>query len=461
MNKILLIDDEENVHYSFKRLFENEYLIISAQNSSSALKYLKMDRPDIILLDVRLGDENGIDLLKSIKKINKQIPVIIITAYSNFENTIIAMKNGAFDYHIKPFDIPKLRNIIQKAFDIKKQTHAKKISYTSQDDLLQSQDIIIGQCEAMQEVYKLIGRVAVEDVTVLIRGESGTGKELVARAIYRHSHRSRKPFIVVNSAALTETLLESELFGHEKGSFTGAYTHHIGSFERANNGTIFLDEIGDMPISTQTKILRFIQEGEFTRVGGNEVLKADVRLIAATHRNLEALVQTRAFREDLYYRLNVVSITLPPLRERLNDINDLTNYFIKKYGSKSSVRGCSAKTLKLLERQTWHGNVRELENTIKRSIVLCKGNILKDEDIQFLPLTIKDNEKNEAPTSMTVEDILQKMVNTGNLPLIPHLEKKTIEFALKKTRHNQVHASKLLGINRNTLRNRMHKYGLD
>jgi len=354
-----------------------------------------------------------------------------------------------------------MRKIIDKALAAG-QLMKKTVSYPPLAGRAKEEDLIVGTSAQMQEIYKMIGQVAGKDVTVLLRGESGTGKELVARAIYQHSKRSDQPFVVVNCAAIPETLLESELFGYEKGAFTGAEERRIGKFEQSNGGTMFLDEIGDMSLSTQTKILRVIQDGEFTRLGGKEPIRVDVRLIAATNKNLEAAIQEGKFREDLYYRLNVISIYLPPLRERKEDIPALVKYFVEKFSRElgRDVRAIDEAALHKLVRYDWPGNVRELENCIKRAVVLSKGDLLTPEDVQIQVTERKDRGRREG---LSLEEMLDQVLDLASVTedgseIIPLVERVLILKALQKTGGNQVQTARLLGISRNTLRSRMNKY---
>src|SRR5436190_19390994 len=332
MDKLLLIDDEADVQYSFQRIFQGpEIELHTASSGEEALRLVPKLKPDLVMMDIRMGGMTGLETLRRIRQIDSKLLVILMTAYGTTQMAIEAMKHGAYDYLLKPFEVPKLKEIVLNA--LKAARDMKQV--VSYQPLLEQEDYelgIVGRSEAMQQVFKLIGQLAASDATALITGESGTGKELVARAIYHHSNRSQQPFLAVNCAAIPEQLLESELFGHERGAFTGATMQRIGKFEQCNHGTVFLDEIGDMTPATQTKILRVLQSGTFERVGGNTPIKVDVRIIAATNKPLEKAVAAREFREDLFYRLNVVRVAIPPLRERRGDIRLLVNYFLKKFG---------------------------------------------------------------------------------------------------------------------------------
>src|SRR5213082_2209203 len=331
MNKFLLIDDEADVQYSFRRNFgAPEFEVSTATSGEEGLKIIPRLNPDLVIMDVRMGGINGLETLRRLRQTDAKLPVIMMTAYGTSQTAIEAMKLGAYDYLLKPFDVPKLKQLVAGA--LKAARDMKQV--VSYQPLLESEDYalgIVGRSEPMQNVFKLIGQLAASDATALITCESGTGTELVARAIYHHSERAHQPFLAINCAAIPENLLESELFGHEKGAFTGATAQRIGKFEQCDHGTIFLDEIGDMSLATQTKILRVLQSGTFERVGGNQAVNVDVRVIAATNKPLEQAVASREFREDLFYRLNVVRIHIPPLRERREDIRLLVNYFLAKF----------------------------------------------------------------------------------------------------------------------------------
>src|SRR6185436_6020021 len=355
MSKLLLIDDEADVQYSFQRIFDSpEIELTTASSGEDALRLIPKIQPDLVLMDVRMGGITGMETLRRIRQMDSKLLVILMTAYGTTQTAIEAMKLGAYDYLLKPFDVLKLKEIVLKALKAA-QDMRQVVSY---QPLLESEDYelgIVGRSEPMQQVFKLIGQVAGTDTTVLITGESGTGKELVARAIYHHSHRGEQSFLAVNCAAIPEQLLESELFGHERGAFTGATLQRIGKFEQCNGGTIFLDEIGDMTPATQTKILRVLQSGTFERVGGNTPIKVDVRIIAATNKPLEEAVAAREFREDLFYRLNVVRIHVPPLRERRADILLLVDYFLQKHAKKNQqpVKALTEEAARALEAFDW------------------------------------------------------------------------------------------------------------
>ena len=483
MDKLLLIDDEIDVQYSFRRIFDNPEIELTTANSGEeGLKIFQKLKPDLVIMDVRMGGMNGLETLRRMRQIDAKLPVIMMTAYGTTQTTIEAMKLGAYDYLLKPFDVPKLKELIGGAL---KAARAMK-QVVSYQPLLESEDYdlgIVGRSESMQNVFKLIGQLAGADATALITGESGTGKELVARAIYNHSKRSEQTFLAINCAAIPENLLESELFGHEKGAFTGAAVQRIGKFEQCDKGTIFLDEIGDMSPTTQTKILRVLQSGTFERVGGNQPIKVDVRVIAATNKPLEQAVASREFREDLFYRLNVVRIQIPPLRERREDIRLLVNYFLKKFSQKQKLppKSISNEVLSLLEGYGWPGNVRELENVIQRATVVAKGDVIIPADLPaeivgghavMIPsvsgAVAEVSARPAAPTGASAPaDIssLGRMLfqwarREAKLKILPAVERELIIQALNETRGNQVQAAKLLGITRATLRKRVEKFNI-
>jgi len=477
MSKLLLIDDETDVQYSFQRIFDTpEIELTTASSGEEGLKLIPKVKPDLVLMDIRMGGINGLETLRRIRQLDSKLLVILMTAYGTTQTAIEAMKLGAYDYLLKPFDVVKLKDIVHNAL---KAAHDMR-QVVSYQPLLESEDYesgIVGRSEAMQQVFKMIGQVAGTDATALITGESGTGKELVARAIYHHSNRSTQPFLAVNCAAIPEQLLESELFGHERGAFTGATLQRVGKFEQCNGGTLFLDEIGDMTPATQTKILRVLQSGTFERVGGNTPLKVDVRIIAATNKPLEEAVAARQFREDLFYRLNVVRIHIPPLRERREDVRLLVNYFLKKFArdQESAPKSISNGVIKALEGYHWPGNVRELENIVRRALVVAKGDAILLSDLP--PEIVGQNSapNNAAPSSAApaaageagvtdVVSLTRKLFQWARkdpkLKLIPAVERELVLQALKETSGNQVQAAKLLGITRATLRKRIEKFGI-
>ena len=473
MDKLLLIDDEADVQYSFRRIFDSPGIELTAASSGEeGLKLIPKVKPDLVIMDVRMGGMNGLETLRRIRETNTKLPVIMMTAYGTTQMAIEAMKLGAYDYLLKPFDVPKLKQIIGAA--LKAARDMKQV--VSYQPLLESEDYdlgIVGRSEGMQNVFKLIGQLAGSDATALITGESGTGKELVARAIYHHSRRNGRSFLAINCAAIPENLLESELFGHEKGAFTGANSQRLGKFEQCDQGTIFLDEIGDMSLATQTKILRVLQSGTFERVGGNKPIRVDVRVIAATNKALEQAVAAKQFREDLFYRLNVVRIQIPPVRERREDIRLLVNYFLKKFARVQNQRpkSISPEVIRTLEQYHWPGNVRELENVIQRALVVAKGDAILPND---LPLEILGAEQPIAPVTESsaaasgpaldlatlARTLFRWARQESGLKVIPAVERQLIIEALAETKGNQVQAAKLLGITRATLRKRVEKFDI-
>ncbi len=473
MSKLLLIDDETDVQYSFRRIFDSPDLeLATASSGEEGLKLIPKFQPDLVLMDIRMGGMNGLETLRRIRQMDSKLLVILMTAYGTTQMAIEAMKLGAYDYLLKPFDVPKIKEIVANA--LKAARDMKQV--VSYQPLLESEDYelgIVGRSQAMQQVFKLIGQLAASDATALVTGESGTGKELVARAIYHHSQRSQHPFLAVNCAAIPEQLLESELFGHERGAFTGATNQRIGKFEQCHRGTIFLDEIGDMTPPTQTKILRVLQSGTFERVGGNTPIKVDVRVIAATNKPLEQAVAARQFREDLFYRLNVVRIHIAPLRERREDLPLLVNYFLKKlaHDQQQPPKSVATSALKALEKYHWPGNVRELENAIRHAHVMAKGDaiLLGDlpADISGHGPSSSTKAASPAPGEGSMSDgaalarqLFQLARRDPKLKLIPFVERELVIQALKETNNNQVHAAKLLGITRATLRKRIEKFGI-
>lgn len=468
MQTILVVDDDKSIRYSLKRMMEEKYSILTAQNGKEALDRVKENSPDLIIMDIKMPGRNGIDVLKEIKLIDPKSLVIIMTAYGTTETAIEAMKYGAYDYILKPFPIPRMKGLIEKALALRK-LMKEEVTYAPLAAPEGEEERIVGSSSKMQEIYKMIGQVAPSDVTILLRGESGTGKEMIARAIYHHSLRSTQPFLPVNCAAIPDTLLESELFGHERGSFTGATSRRIGKLEQCQGGTIFLDEIGDMSLPTQAKLLRVLQEKSFERLGGMETIKVDIRFIVATNKNLEEAISNGKFREDLYYRLNVVSITIPPLRERKEDVPDLVSYFLKKFNRelKKGLVGITPAAMGKITSYGWPGNVRQLENVLKRAMVLCQGEWILEDHLVFE----KGWEKREAEEEFgrkNVEDLLDALfeefskapVAAQDLDMISNLERGLILRALQKTKGNQLKAAMLLGIHRSTLRGKMEKYNI-
>jgi two-component system, NtrC family, response regulator AtoC len=468
MDRILVVDDDVSLsHFLGKALSQKGHHVLTCHSGQEALKIVGDRKIDLVLLDNKLPDSNGIDILKEIKQNHPKLSIIIMTAYSTTETAIEAMRLGAFDYILKPFELDEISEIVNRGLEAHRLME-RAVAIAALSEFIENSDQIIGRSKVMQEIYKRIGQVSESDLSVLILGESGTGKELVARAIYQHSQRKNKPFLAINCAAIPEPLLESELFGYEKGAFTGANRRRIGKFEQCNQGTILLDEIGDMALSTQAKILRVLQEGEFERVGGNETIRVDVRVLASTNRKLEELIKRGDFREDLYYRLNIISIALPPLRERREDLRELTEHFFKLYNRQiaSRISHIDPALFDKLLSYHWPGNVRELANTINRAMILCKGTVLSDEDIIFdaegAPFSVSSEAELESVLTKMLDpflnDIIKLQENGVHLNLLDIIEKLLIQKALAETRGNQVQAAKMLGISRNTLRGRIEKF---
>jgi nitrogen regulation protein NR(I) len=467
MDKLLVIDDETDVQYSFRRIFAGPAIeLATASSGEEGLQIIPRVKPDLVMLDVRMGGISGLETLKRIRQLDAKLPVIMMTAYGTTQTAIEAMKLGAYDYVLKPFDALKLKALVSGALKAARDMR-QVVSCQPATESEDFEQAIIGHSEAMQNVFKLIGQLASSDATALITGESGTGKELVARAIYHHSLRSGKPFLAINCAAIPENLLESELFGHEKGSFTGAATQRIGKFEQCDGGTLFLDEIGDMTPATQTKILRVLQSGTFERVGGNQPLRVDVRIIAATNKPLERAVAAREFREDLFYRLNVVRIQMPPLRERREDVRLLASYFLRKQArqTRQPVKSFSKDALAALEKHDWPGNVRELENAVLRATVVAKSDIIVAANLPVggdAPLLPPKSAVTGADGQMDIAEIGRLLFawarRDPKLKVIPAMERELVIQALKETAGNQVSAAKVLGITRATLRKRIEKF---
>ncbi len=465
-HKVLIVDDDEAIRYSISRMLEEEgYETLNAASGKEAIEATLRSAPDAILMDIRMEHSSGLEALRDIKQMDEKLPIILMTAFGTTQTAIEAMKRGAFDYILKPFESHELKELIRKAIHARISMH-QKVAFKPDSIINLEQDLIVGSSRKMQEIYKMIGQIATKDVTVLIRGESGTGKELVARAIYHHSLKKGKPFLPVNCAAIPEALLESELFGHEKGAFTGAYTQRVGKFEQCDGGTIFLDEIGDLTPATQAKLLRVIQEKEFQRVGGSETIRVNVRIITATNKNLEEALTQDKFREDLFYRLNTITLLLPPLRERKEDIPDLCHYFLKRFSLEfnKTLRGFAPKALEILKNYSWPGNVRELENTIKRAAITAKSDLILAEDIRLqegntsIPKAESSNLQEIAQAIF--QCILKAKVKNQQGEIMNDVEKELIKLALTQTQGNQLKAAQLLGMNRATLRKKIENYKL-
>lgn len=461
MSRLLVVDDEPNILFTIKSTLESENLeVITAGTAKEGLDSFRRHSPDVVLLDVRLPDQSGLELFRKIHDLDPKVPVIVMTAFSRTDTAIEAIRNGAFDYLVKPVAFKELRSLIKQAIEISLLNRKRiRLDDTSEEPEFHA-DYIVGQSPEMQSIYKSVGRLASQDVTVLIQGESGTGKELIARAIYHYSQRNQKPFLAVNCAALSESLLESELFGHEKGAFTGADSRRIGKFEQVNGGTIFLDEIGDMSLATQAKSLRLLQQQQFQRVGGNETIQTDVRIIAATNRDLKSMVAAGAFREDLYYRLSGFTIDVPPLRNRVSDIRPIVEYLLKvlaKKHDRTPVR-CSPEVMVALETYAWPGNVRELANAMQYAMVNTVGDVIT---LNALPSQLQSPADSSsgplAASELTrsIQAMLEQGANDIYRQVIGRVERILVDSALQYTAGNQVAAAERLGISRMTLRAKM------
>lgn len=468
MSRILIIDDDKQLGLSFAKILTLEgYKPTNAFTGGKGIEAVKAEAPDLVILDIRLPDLNGLQVFEIIHELYPKLPVIIITAYSSTETAIGAIQRGAYDYIYKPFDVPKMLELIEKAL-VAGRCMSSPVDVNPGAEIFAGREALVGNGNRMLEVYKAIGRVSPTDATVLIRGESGTGKELVSRAIYNHSLRADKPFMVINCVAIPETLLESELFGYEKGTFTGAVHRRVGKIEQAKAGTVFLDEIGDMPLNIQAKFLRLLQENSIERLGGKETIDVDVRIIAATNKDLEAAVAEGRFREDLYYRLQVVTITMPPLRERKEDINILVEYLLERLSAELSVSnpGISPEALLRINQYDWPGNIRELSNILKKALIFNRGAPLQPEDINLSGQQETGGGSNDPQTSIkTIRPWIHAVFRAEKQErlfdsCIDHVSALLVQEALVLTRGNRSRAAKLLGMSRPTLHAKIEKYNL-
>jgi len=449
--KLLVIDDEPGVRYSLGRVFAaGEVEVVSTGTAREGMEALDQVRPDVILLDLQLPDRNGLDVFDEIQRRDPRRPVIFITAHGTTNTAIEAMKRGAFDYLVKPVDVERVLTVVGRAIEASRLMNVPAVLPTELEG-----DRLLGRSSVMQEMGNLLGRVAPQDVNVLILGESGVGKELVARALYQHSRRATRPFLAINCAAIPENLLESELFGHEVGAFTGADRRRIGKFEQCDGGTLFLDEIGDMAPPLQAKILRVLQEQQFERVGGSQTVRTSVRILAATNQNLEAEVEAGRFRKDLYYRLRVVTVQVPPLRERSEDIAELAHHFLFRFNRELglNLRGFTPETLAFLEQHTWPGNVRELQSVLKEAMLRANGPMVSAE---VLPESMRRDREIALKPEVGLEAFIETALREGTPNLhehtIQHVERILFTLVLKHTHGHQSQAAELLGLNRSTLR---------
>jgi DNA-binding NtrC family response regulator len=452
VRSVLIIDDEVGARESLRMILKTDYEVFLAKNAEEAFQQIKTHSPDVILLDIILPDLDGLKVLEEIKRAEPDALVIMITATKTVKTAVEAMKLGAYDYVTKPFDVDELRLIVHRALSTR--DLQKEVKYLRDEvDKSFKFENIIGKAQGMKNIFNLIRQVADSKSTVLIMGESGTGKELVSKAIHFNSNRRNYPFVTINCAAIPETLIESELFGHERGAFTNAVERKLGRFEIAHQGTLFLDEIGELTLPTQAKILRFLEEREFTRVGGSKTIKVDVRLIAATNKDLNQLIRNGGFREDLYYRINVVPVLLPPLRERRDDIPVLIDHFIEKFNGENGkkVKGVKKDAVAVMINYDWPGNVRELENLMERLVTLTANEFIQANE---LPFPLVDGNKLTS---------LKESILDGNVSLLKgeeRFEREIIEKALKKANYVQSHAAAMLGISRRILKYKMDKLGI-
>jgi two-component system nitrogen regulation response regulator GlnG len=462
MPVLLVIDDEPLTRDCFRLLYPRGRVTVrTAATAAEGVAQFEAARPDAVVLDVRLPDASGLDTFARLKAIDPKVPVVLMTGYGTAETAIRAMGLGAFDYVLKPLDPDPLRRLLDRAFEVGRLMRVPA-RLPSDDDPGDDGDVLVGASPAMQDVYKAVGRVAPTDTAVLVTGETGTGKELVARAIYHHGRRADKPFLAINCAAIPEPLLESELFGHEKGAFTGADRRRAGKFEQADGGTVFLDEVGEMTALTQAKLLRVLQEKTFERVGGDATLRADVRVIAATNRDLEALVERGAFRRDLYYRLNVYAVRLPPLRDRGDDVALLARHFVRRFCRElgREPAGVPDETVAALQAYPWPGNVRELQSVLKRALLGAPGPVLGPD---ALPPEVRGATPAAEPGG-GLADFIRARLAAGTTDLhaevLARTERELFAAVLAHTGYNLTQAARALGISRTTLRARLAALGI-
>ena len=468
MSRILIADDEESIRFVLREALEDSgNQVVEAADGDAAREQLAGERFDLAFFDILMPGTSGLELLEELRQRGGGPDVIIMTAQNTFENAIEAMKRGAFDYLTKPFDLKQIEALVAKVEQQRRLRGEVTRLRRELGQAFREGETLVGQSPAMLETLKLIGRVAASEASVLIRGESGTGKELVARAIHYHSRRSEGPFVAVNMSALPSELIEAELFGHERGAYTGATEARAGRFREAAGGSLLLDEVGDLPPALQAKLLRVLQEREVTPLGGKQALPIDVRILAATHQDLEARVRERSFREDLYFRLNVVPLMIAPLRERRGDIGPLVQHFVERFARELDVprRWPTQAALDWLGELPWPGNVRELENVVKRALVLSSGDVISLEDVRDAaqPPASRDDDWTSAAREEFGKVLDQPRPDGERGPywgFVERLERSIIEEALERSGRNQIRAAGLLGINRNTLRKKMSELGL-
>ena len=467
--RILIADDEDSLRWVLERGFRSAgYQVTAVKDGTAALAQIEAQPFDLVLLDVRMPGIDGLTLLKQAREQRPEAQVVIMTAHGTMETAIQAMQQGAYDYLAKPFDLDEAVLLAERALTAQRLTQEVSSLRTGLKEVWEF-GALVGRHPTMQEVYKAIGRIAASDVSVLLRGESGTGKEVVARALHHYSRRAGRPFVGISAAAIPVTLLESELFGHEKGAFTDAKDRRLGKLELAHGGSVFFDEIGDMPPELQVKLLRALQERAFERVGGHDLIRMDVRVLAATHRDLEGMMREGRFREDLFYRLNVVTLALPALRDRRGDIPLLAEHMLAKYAESLGERVIAAEALDRLVGYSWPGNVRELENVVQRAMVMASSGVILPEHLPIGPVSAAT----AVATDASLEEIIEKKMHesvrelrgqsSANLHglMVGLVEKPLLRAVMRETKGNQVRGAQLLGINRNTLRKKLKEHGID
>ncbi|HNQ72843.1 MAG TPA: sigma-54 dependent transcriptional regulator [Verrucomicrobiota bacterium] len=462
--EILLVEDDTNIASGLQKVMRaNGYEVTTLSRGDTGLEQAIAQAFDVVITDLRLPGLDGLELVRRLHQVKPKLPIILITAHGSTEVAIEATKWGAFDYVPKPFEVEELLDLIAKALESSRLMSEP----VDMGEAVPGRTAIIGNSRIMQGIYKEIGRVAATSVTVLIRGDTGTGKELIARAIYQHSNRAAAPFIAINCAAIPETLLESELFGHERGAFTGADARRIGRFEQANGGTIFLDEIGDMDANLQAKLLRVLQDKTIQRVGGRENIAVDVRIIAATHRDLEAAIRERLFREDLFYRLSVVTIKLPPLQQRQEDIPDMVRYFLRRYGPEAGVASpaITPEAIAHLQSQDWPGNVRELENTVRKALLTARDYAISLEHVKGVLARARAPAAVSAQSHAAYVTALMDQVERGEVhnafsKMLADLEPELYAQAIQRARGNITKAAQWLGVTRLKVREKLKEFGL-
>jgi len=467
--RILIADDEDGLRWVLEKGFRGAgYQVTAVKDGAAALREAEAQPFDMILLDIRMPGIDGLTLLKQVRERRPDAQVVTMTAHGTMETAVQAMQDGAYDYLAKPFDLDEALLLAERALSARRLTQEVASLKAGLKEVWEF-GALVGRHPTMQEVYKTIGRVAASDVSVLLRGESGTGKEVVARALHHYSRRAGRPFIGISAAAIPATLLESELFGHEKGAFTDAKERRLGKLELAHGGSVFFDEIGDMPPELQVKLLRALQERTFERVGGHELIRMEVRVLAATHRDLEAMMKEGRFREDLFYRLNVVTLSLPALRDRRGDIPLLADHFLAKYAAALGERIIAPEAMDRLVGYDWPGNVRELENVIQRAMVMATSGAILPEHLPIGPVSAAAAVGTDASLEEIIETKMQECVrglrghasaNLHNL-MVGLVEKPLLRAVMRETKGNQVRAAQLLGINRNTLRKKLKEHGID